>query len=163
MSFANRITPAREDTMISFDLNTHIYRPLKQVFSFVTLPENDFQWQYGTLASTQISNGKMGVGSLFRTVGHFMGRRIEGIYEVTEFEPDKRYGFKSLSGPMDSHTLYTFEVTEGSTKINISTRVSPGDLFETGNVTAEKKVKKQYRENLALLKGVLEAGQADGP
>ena len=146
----------KENTMISFDLNTQIYRPLKQVFSFVTTPENDFQWQYGTLASDQLSNGKMGVGSLFRTVGHFMGRRIESVYEVTEFEPDKSYGFKSLSGPMDSHTLFTFEVTKGSTKINISTWVSPGELFKTGNVAVEKKVKKQYRENLALLKDVLE-------
>ena len=142
--------------MISFDLNTQIYRPLKQVFSFVTTPENDFQWQYGTLTSAQISDGKMGVGSLFRSVSHFVGHRIEGIYEVTEFEPNKRYGFKSLSGSMDSHTLFTFEVTKGSTKINISTRVSPGDLFKTGNLIVEKKVKKQYRENLALLKGFLE-------
>ena len=150
------VLPAKENTMISFDLHTQIYCPLKQVFSFVTTPENDFQWQYGTLASTQISDGKMGIGSLFRSVSHLVGHRIEGIYEVTEFEPNKRYGFKSLSGSMDSHTLFTFEVTKGSTKINISTRVSPGDLFKTGNLIVEKKVKKQYRENLALLKGFLE-------
>ena len=142
--------------MISFDLNTQIYRPLKQVFGFVTTPENDFQWQYGTLASVQISDGKMDVGSLFRSVSHLAGHRIECVYEVTEFERDKRYGFKSLSGPMESDTLFTFEVTKGCTKINISTRVSPGDLFKAGNVMVEKKVKKQYRENLALLKDVLE-------
>ena len=142
--------------MINFDLNTQIYRPLKHVFGFITTPENDFQWQYGTLASVQISEGKMGIGSLFRSVGHLVGHRIERVYEVTEFEPDKRYGFKSLSGSMDSHTLYTFEVMKGSTKINISTQVSPGDLFNTVNGIVEKKVKKQYRENLALLKDVLE-------
>ena len=51
-------TSAKENKMISFDLNTHIYRPLKQVFAFVATPENDFQWQYGTLASTQISKAK---------------------------------------------------------------------------------------------------------
>jgi len=150
------VIPAKENTMISFDLNTQIYRPLKQVFSFVTTPENDFQWQYGTLASAQISDGQMGIGSLFRSVSHLAGHRIESVYEVTEFESNKSYGFKSLSGPMDSHTLYTFEVTKGSTKINISTRVSSGDLFKTGNTIVEKKVKKQYRENLALLKGFLE-------
>jgi hypothetical protein len=156
ISFVNRGTPAKENTMISFDLNTHIYRPLLQVFRFVTTPENDFQWQYGTLRSAQISNGKIGVGSLFRSVGHLVGHRIESVYEVTEFEPNKRYGFKSLSGAMESHTLYTFEVTKGSTKINIFTQVSPGDLFKTGNAIVEKKVKKQYRENLALLKDILE-------
>ncbi len=142
--------------MISFELNAQIYRPLKQVFGFVSTPENDFQWQYGTLASVQISDGEMGIGSLFRSVSHLVGHRIESVYEVTEFEPEKRYGFKSLSGSMDSHTLYTFEVVKGSTRINISTQVSPGDLFIIVNGIAEKKVKKQYRENLALLKDVLE-------
>jgi uncharacterized protein YndB with AHSA1/START domain len=145
-----------ENTMISFDIQTQIYRPLKQVFNFVTTPENDFQWQYGTLASAQISDGEMGVGSLFRSVSHFVGHRFESVYEVTEFEPNKKYGFKSVSGSMVSHTLYTFEVMKGSTTINISTQVSPGELFNTGNVIVVKKVKKQYRENLALLKGFLE-------
>jgi len=143
--------------MLSFDLHTLIYRPLQQVFRFIATPENDFQWQYGTLASTQISNGELGLGTLFRTVNHFMGHRIESVYQITEFEPNKRYGFKTQSGPMDSHTLYTFEAIQGRTKVNICTRISPGDLFKTGSVAVEKTVKKQYRENLALLKGILEA------
>jgi len=159
--FVNRVKPAKENIMISFDLDTYIYRPLKQVFNFIATPENDFQWQYGTLTSVQISAGEMGIGSLFRAVGHFMGQRIESVYEVTEFEPNQRYGFKSQSGPMDSYTLYTFEVLKGSTKINVSTQVSPGDLFKPGNIAVEKKVKKQYRENLALLKGILEADRME--
>jgi hypothetical protein len=156
-SFAKLVSLAKKNMMISFDLNTNIYRPLHQVFSFVATPENDFQWQYGTLASTQISEGEIAMGSVFRSVGHFMGHRIEGVYEVTEFEPNKKYGFKSRSGPMDSHTVYTFEVMGGSTKINLSTRISPGDLLKPESIAIEKKVKKQCRENLALLKGILEA------
>jgi hypothetical protein len=151
------VPPPEENTMISFDLYTHIYRPLKQVFCFVATPENDFQWQYGTLASDRISKGEMGIGTLFRVTAHFMGQRIESTYEVTEFEPNKKYGFESRSGPTDSHTLYTFETTQGRTKINIFAQVNAGDLFKPGDLTIEKKIKKQYRENLALLKGVLEA------
>lgn len=143
--------------MISFNLNTHIYRPLDQVFTFVATPENDFQWQYGTLASVQISQGEVGVGTLFRVVGHVMGRRIETMYEVTAFESSKRYGFKSVSGPVDSHTLYTFEMAQGGTKINLSTETNPRDLFNPNNVIAGKQFKKQYKENLAMLKSVLEA------
>jgi hypothetical protein len=157
------VSPATEDRMISFDLNTNIYRPLHQVFRFVATPENDFQWQYGTLASTQVSEGEIGIGTVFRTLGHFMGHRIESVYEVTEFEPDKSYGFKSRSGPMASHTLYTFEVFGSCTRISISTRINPGDLLKPDNVTVEKKVKKQYRENLALLKGILEADRVANP
>jgi hypothetical protein len=137
--------------MIKFNLNTDIYRPLQQVFAFVATPENDFYWQYGTLMSDKISKGEIGVGTLFRTVGHFMGRRIESVYEVTEFKSNQKYGFKSQSGPMDSYTLYTFEIMKGSTRISNSIQIGLGEPFRSNPKTAEKTVKKEYRENLALL------------
>jgi hypothetical protein len=146
----------KENKMIRFDLNTHIYRPLPQVFAFVATPENDFQWQYGTLASAQISKGEIGTGTLFRAVGHLLGRRVETIYEVTAFEPNKRYGFKSVTGPVDSYTLYTFEISQGGTWINLSTETNPRDLFKPNDVIVIKKFKKQYKENLAMLKSMLE-------
>jgi hypothetical protein len=143
--------------MIRFDLNTHIYRPPPQVFIFVATPENDFQWQYGTLACAQISRGEIGMGTRFRAVSHLMGRRIETVYEVNVFEPNKRYGFKSVSGPVDSDTLYIFEITEGGTRISLSTEIDPRDLFKPNDATAVKQSKKQYKENLAMLKSLLEA------
>lgn len=145
--------------MIRFDLSTQIYRPLIQVFAFVSTPENDFQWQYGTLAVAQISEGKIGMGSLFRAVGHLVGRRIETTYEVTVFEPNKKYGFKSVSGPVDSHTLYTFGMSEGGTRVNLSSETNPGDLFIPSDAILIKKLKKQYKENLGMLKNILEASQ----
>jgi hypothetical protein len=155
--------PIMENTMISVDLTTHIYRPLQQVFTFVATPENDFQWQYETLASTQVSTGEIGVGTFFHTVGHFMGRRIETVYQVTEFDPNKRYGFKSHSGPVDSHTLYTFEMMDGGTKIILSTATNPRDLFTMNPSIVEKKFKKQHKENFAILKNILEARRIVSP
>jgi hypothetical protein len=147
--------------MMKFDLNIDIYRPLTQVFAFVTTPENDFHWQYGTLTSTKISGGEMGVGTLFRVIGHLMGRRVESTYEVTEFDANRSYGFKSLSGLMDLYTLYTFEILKGSTRISHSTQISLGEPLKSNPTTAEKSVKKEYRENLALLKDILEASRVE--
>jgi hypothetical protein len=142
--------------MIRFDLSTHIYRPLTQVFAFVSTPENDFQWQYGTLASTQISHGELRLGTLFRAVSHLLGRRIETMYEVTVFDLNRKYGFKSVSGLVDTYTLYTFEIIESSTKINLSTEIDPRDVFKPNDAIIIKKFKKQFKENLAMLKSVLE-------
>lgn len=147
--------------MIRFDLNTHIYRPLKQVFRFVVMPENDFQWQYGTLASAQLSSEVMGIGTLFRAVGHFMGQRMESIFEVTQYDPNKRYGFKTLSGPLVLQTLYTFEMLEGKSELSMTVQISPENNFKPAMVLVEKRIKKQYRENLALLKSVLEASRTE--
>ena len=142
--------------MIKFDLDVEIYRPLHEVFTFVVTPENDFHWQYGTLMSAQISNGEIGIGTLFRVIGHFMGRRMESVYEVTEFEPNKRYAFKSQSGSPDFYTLYTFESIQDRTKMNVFTQIDQGETMMASDAATEKSVKKQCRENLALLKDILE-------
>ena len=142
--------------MINLISNKLIYRPIKQVFDFISIPENDFQWQYGTLKSAQISEGSIGVGTFFRSIGHFMGRRIEGSFEVTEYEPNKKYGFKSLSGPLHSQTSYTFELAGGGTKVNVSTQASATNVFQSDEGILEKKMKKQLKENLTLLKNILE-------
>ena len=147
--------------MISFDLSTLVYRPISQVFRFVATPENDFQWQYGTLTSDRLSNGETGLGTLFRAISHFMGQRTVGVFEVTDFEPQKRYGFKSISGPMLSHTLYTFEMQADKSGIHLAVRIDPQDFFKQTMTLVEKGIKKQYRENFALLKSVLETSQME--
>ena len=147
--------------MINLISNKLIYRPIKQVFDFISIPENDFQWQYGTLKSAQISAGAIRVGTFFRSIGHFMGHRIQGTFEVTEYEPNKKYGFKSLSGPLHSQTLYTFELAGGGTKVNISTQATATNLFQSDESILEKKLKKQLKENLELLKDILEQSKLE--
>ncbi len=143
--------------MINLSASVNVYRPIQQVFEFISTTENDFQWQYGTLESARVSPGSIGVGGFFRSIGHVMGRRLLGTFEITEYEANKRYGFKSLSGPLASRTLYTFESANGSTTINISTQVSTLDSSEFHEKIFEKQLKKQLKENLLLLKGLLES------
>jgi hypothetical protein len=143
--------------MINLNLSTMIYRPIRQVFDFMSTPENDFQWQYGTLAAVRLSEGVNEVGTFFRSIGHLMGRRVESTFEVTDYEPNRKYGFKSLSGPLESYTSYTFVTERGSTRIDISTQMNPDDLLQLNEAVLEKKMRKQLKENLALLKDLLEA------
>jgi hypothetical protein len=143
--------------MIDLNVSTLIYRPVKQVFDFVSVPENDFQWQYGTLASARLADSVNTSGSFFRSIGHWLGRRNQGIFEVTEYEPNRKYSFKSLSGSLHVQTSYTFESASGSTKISISTQAHAANSFQLNERLVEKKMKKQLKENLVLLKGLLEA------
>ena len=142
--------------MINLNASVNIYRPIQQVFEFVSTTENDFQWQYGTLESARVSTDAVGVGAFFRSIGHVMGRRLLSTFEVTEYETNRRYGFRSLSGPLQSETHYTFEIASGSTRINVSSQVKAADSFQVHEKIFEKQLKKQLHENLALLKGLLE-------
>ena len=143
--------------MINFSLNARIYRSLKQVFSFVTTPENDFQWQYGTFASARIPQRIDDTGTFFRSIGHLVGRRNLSTFEVTEFEPNKKYGFKSLSGLLDLQTTYTLERVVGGTKINISIRANVLNSGPVEESILEKTMKEQLKENLGRLKALLES------
>jgi hypothetical protein len=144
--------------MINVNLNVAIASPIEQVFNFVSAPENDFQWQYGILASSALAEGMSNnVGSFFRSVGHLMGRRNFGSFEVTEYEQDRKFGFKSLTGPLQSYTSYTFERVDGVTKINLSTQANVVNFFQMDEVKLEKNMRKQIKENLASLKNLLEA------
>ena len=143
--------------MININSSTLIYRPIKRVFDFISTPENDFQWQYGTLASTSITEGTTTVGNFFRSVGHLMGHRAQSTFEVTEYEPNKKYGFKSLSGPLQSFTTYTFNLAKGCTQVELSMQANAINLLHLNENVIEKKMKKQFKENLAMLKNILEA------
>ena len=144
--------------MINIISSTHIYQPIKKVFEFISNPENDFQWQYGTLSSTRISEGISALGACFQTTGNFMGHRIQSTFEVTEYDPNKKYGFKSLTGPLQSFTTYTFALASGYTQINLLTQANVVNFIELNENILEKKLKKQLKENLAMLKNILEVG-----
>jgi uncharacterized protein YndB with AHSA1/START domain len=145
--------------MINLNMSTMIYRPVRQVFDFISAPENDFQWQYGTLATARLSESASVIGTYFRSIGHLMGQRSISTFEVTEYEPNKKYGFKTLSGPLHSQTSYTFEIANRSTKITISIQANVVDFFQVDERILEKRMKKQLKENLATLKVLLEARQ----
>jgi uncharacterized protein YndB with AHSA1/START domain len=142
--------------MINLISSTLIERPVQQVFDFVSTPENDFQWQYGTLATARLSKGNSLMGTFFRSIGHLMGRRNLVTFEVTEFEPNEKYSFKSLSGPLHSSTSYILENVSGRTRINIFIQASAPDFFHITEKLIWKTMKTQLEEDVARLKTLLE-------
>ena len=87
-----------------------------------------------------------------------MGHRIKSTFEVTEYEPNKKYGFKSLSGPLQSFTSFTFDIAKGYTQVKLSMQANIINMIEFSENVLEKKMKRQLKENLAMLKNILETG-----
>ena len=144
--------------MIQVISNTQIYQPIKRVFEFISKPENDFQWQYETLVSALMEGNAAGLGARFQSTGHFMGQRLQRTYEVTEYEPNQKYGFKSLSGPLLSFTTYTLDMIKGYTQVNLALQANIINLLDFNEKVLEKKMKRQFKEDLSMLKNILEVG-----
>jgi len=142
--------------MIHLEMSTLIYKPLAQVFDFVSAPENDHQWQYGTLATARLSDGVIKAGTFFRSVGHLLGRRNVAAFEVTTYEFNKAIEFKSISGPLHLWSIYTFATTAAGTRITVSTRAHVVNFNYMDEGILEYKIKKQLKENLRMLRNLLE-------
>jgi uncharacterized protein YndB with AHSA1/START domain len=147
--------------MITINMTSLILRPVSDVFVFISTPENNSKWQYGSMESSQISEGRVAVGTKFSSFGHFMGRRIQTTFEVTELEANKTYGFKTVSGPIQLQTSYKFESVSRGTKVTILTRVSPGGFFKLVDPIVARAARKQFKENFSMLKTLLEASEMD--
>ena len=143
--------------MINIDSSVVIFRPAGMVFDFISSAVNDFEWQYGTLASGPTSSERRLPGDTFQTIGHLMGHRMQSTFEVTHFDANRQYGFKSLSGPLHLNTMFTLEVQNGSTRLSVATQASPTNVIKAKERVIERFMQKQLREDLALLKELLEA------
>jgi len=143
--------------MISFELSTLIDRPTKDVFAFVSDMNNAPKWQSQVVAIQQISSGPAAVGTTFKTTGELMGRRLEGKAEITDYEPDSKFGFKVDAGPMQVKATVSLKPAGTGTRLSLSGQGNPGGVFKLAEGVLAGQIRSQMVANLARLKSVLEA------
>lgn len=144
--------------MINLDLGVLIDRPVKEVFAFITNPQNMPRWNSAVVSLEQLTPGAVGMGTKFKNVGEMMGRRIEGEMQVVAFEPDAKYGFQMQAGPMQVNMLMTFKTVGTGTKLSLNAQGNPAGFFKLAEGVMAGRVKAMMEENLARLKTVLEKG-----
>ena len=142
--------------MINVDLGVLVDRPIKDVFAFVSNPNNMSKWNSAVVSLEQVNPGKVDVGSKFKTVGEMMGRRIEGEMQITAYEPDTKCGFQVTAGPMQVNLTMSFKTVGTGTKDSLNAQGNPGGLFKLAEGVMAGQVKSMMEGNLARLKSVLE-------
>ena len=104
--------------MDAIELSIVIKRPIEEVFAVVANLENDVKW-HNLVESKNTSGGSLGVGATFLYAGELRGRRMETVYEVTEYEPTRIAAWKTVSGPLPLKFWRTFERVEGGTRFTL--------------------------------------------
>ena len=143
--------------MITIEYSVMINRPVEEVFSFVTNPENNSQWVSGLIEVKLTSPGPMGVGSTGTDVRQFLGRRIESTWEVTAHEVNRKSAFKVSSGPLPMEGTWTFEPVEGGTNVTFKVEGDPGGFFKLAEPLVGRIAKRQIENDHNNLKDLLEA------
>ena len=97
-----------------------IDRPVDEVFSFVAESANGGRWASGAPRFEKATDGPIGVGTVYRYHGNFMGRSIEGARTYTAFEPNRliAHGNTGL-GPVPVSEQFLFDAVPGGTRVNL--------------------------------------------
>jgi hypothetical protein len=73
-------------------------RSVPDTFSYLATFSNAAQWDPGVLDGKQLDPGPVHVGTRFRLVVPFLGRRVPLTYQVTAYTPDHEVILEAASG-----------------------------------------------------------------
>ena len=142
--------------MFKFEKSILINRPQQEVFDFVTDLANDSKWQSNIESVERVSDGPIGVGSTWRYVTKFLGRKNETEIQMTSYDPPHQASVKAINGPVPFENTHKFESQNGGTLLTLTGQAEIGGLFKMAEGLAGKQIEKQMEADAAALKKLLE-------
>jgi uncharacterized protein YndB with AHSA1/START domain len=143
--------------MMRIEHSVEIKCPVDEVFGYITKPENTPQWQAGMLESQQVSEGPMRVGTIFTEVRQMMGRKMHQKMEVTEYEPNQKWSFRSIEAPVPHEAHLVFESIGDGTRVSLNSLGKPTGLFRLLSPLIRRQLKGQFEADFENLKQLLES------
>ncbi len=141
--------------MLEFENTIRIDRPIAEVFAFLSDLENIPKWNYYVLEVTKLSNGPIGIGTIY----HQVRKTDEQDLRITELDQSHKVVVKTL--PQSSPRLemsFTLYEEGNTTRIRDEWRLDSGWPAPLEWLGAGR-IKSAVAENLKKLKELLEKGQ----
>jgi len=133
-----------------------VNRPQKDVFDYLAEGTHNREWRAGVLEIERTSAAE-GKGATYRQVlAGPGGRRIDGDYQVTMFDPPRRLEFHVTAGP--ARPTGVFELSENadqSTRVRFSLDLNPAGLMKLMTPMIARQMQREVAQ-LDNLKTILE-------
>ena len=134
-----------------------IARPPGIVFNFASDPDNAPKWYVNINSSERLTPGPLAVGSRIAFTAQFLGRKLEYIYEIREYIPERKLVMKTADGPFPMETTYTWEPVDGSnTRMTLMNRGNPAGFSKLISPFISLMMKKANTKDLQRLKKIIE-------
>jgi carbon monoxide dehydrogenase subunit G len=132
-----------------------IQRPPAEVFAYLTDVSKLPEWQ--SSASEASVEGEIGLGAQVHEVRSLLGRRGESTLEVTEFEPDRKFSLRVVSGPLPFEVRHSLSEENGGTRLDWVGEADTSRFPRFAVSMVAGAVEAQFKSDLERLRSLLES------
>ena len=143
--------------MARFDISATIKRPIEEVFAVLADFSSTSKWASGaTEPPKKTSDGPIGVGTTWHSVGKAAGRKIEADFKFIEFEPNRKI-VSTTTKPFPITVTITTESVAGGTRVSQTVEAQPGGFFKLAEPLVVTMTKRQFKSDLENLRDLMDA------
>ena len=128
------------------------------VASYAMNPVNDPVWITSIVEANMLTDPPVALGTTVERIATFLGRRIEYVLEVVEYEPESLLAMRSIRGPFPMDVRYEFEEESGATLARIRVKGGSKGFYKLAAPVLSRVVRRSIRRDLETLKDLLESG-----
>ena len=152
---ADRLGVRKERLVATFENSVMIRRPIEEVFGFLSDFENIPKWNYAILQTHKVSQGPVGVGTIYQQI-RSVPSRSEERFEVTAYNPPRQLEIQGQLGPFPSRLAYALDATPEGTRVTNTVELELRGSGRLLGPVAVPRVRDAVATNLHKLKELLE-------
>ncbi len=142
---------------VDVEVQQLIQRPPAGVAAFVMDPANDRAWIRALSEVRVLTDGPVGPGTRVARSARFLGRTLEYVNEIVEYEPPHRLAMRSVKAPFPMTVRYSFEPAGAGTRVVVGAGGEPGRFYGLARPLLEVAMRRAIGGDLERLRSVLEA------
>ncbi len=143
--------------MVDVRTEISINRPIDVVAHYAADPDHAPQWYENIKAIEWVTMKPLQLGSKMAFIAYFLGRKLEYVYEVTDYVPGKKLVMTTANGPFPMETTYTWNTENaGVTKMTLQNKGVPTGFSKMVTPFMSFMMKKANKKDLLKIKQILE-------
>ncbi|MDW3650792.1 MAG: SRPBCC family protein [Bacteroidia bacterium] len=143
--------------MVDVFTEIKIDRPLEEVASYASNPENAPEWYVNIKSAEWKSAPEIKLGAQIAFIAHFLGRKLSYVYEIVELVPNEKMVMRTADGPFPMETTYEWEaLDENHTRMSLRNRGKPSGFSKLFAPMMAKSMRKANEKDLRMIKKILE-------